>query len=56
MANQDPSVEKSAFEAQVDESNSNSSAEGKRYKVKWYRSTYYNAVILGLCNFCESDQ
>lgn len=23
-----------------------------RYPVKWYRSTYYNAIILGLCNFC----
>lgn len=21
-------------------------------KVKWYRSTFYNAIILGICNFC----
>ncbi|KIY44134.1 hypothetical protein FISHEDRAFT_51852 [Fistulina hepatica ATCC 64428] len=21
-------------------------------KVLWYRSTYYNAIVLGLCNFC----
>lgn len=21
------------------------------HKVKWYRSTLYNAIILGLCNF-----
>lgn len=21
-------------------------------KVKWYRSTLYNAIILGICNFC----
>lgn len=21
-------------------------------KVKWYRSTFYNALILGICNFC----
>ena len=20
--------------------------------VKWYRSTFYNAIILGICNFC----
>ncbi|KAK4497845.1 hypothetical protein PRZ48_010500 [Zasmidium cellare] len=25
--------------------------EGK-IKVKWYRSTFYNAIILGICNFC----
>ncbi|KAF4547824.1 MFS-type transporter-like protein 19 [Elsinoe fawcettii] len=23
----------------------------KRYPVKWYRSTFFNATILGLCNF-----
>lgn len=23
----------------------------QRYPVKWYRSTFYNATILGLCNF-----
>lgn len=23
-----------------------------RHPVKWYRSTYYNAIILGLANFC----
>lgn len=23
-----------------------------RRKVKWYRSTFYNALILGICNFC----
>lgn len=22
------------------------------YPVQWYRSTFYNALILGLCNFC----
>ncbi|KKY15495.1 putative xenobiotic compound family [Phaeomoniella chlamydospora] len=23
----------------------------EQYKVKWYRSTFYNALILGICNF-----
>ena len=25
---------------------------GTKYPVKWYRSTFYNALILGICNFC----
>ncbi|GIJ88096.1 hypothetical protein Asppvi_007013 [Aspergillus pseudoviridinutans] len=27
------------------------SPEPKKYPVKWYRSTFYNALILGICNF-----
>lgn len=44
---------------QVDESGSESGRNSDvaqpssaRVPVKWYRSTYYNAIILGLCNFC----
>ncbi|KAH8691384.1 DUF895 domain membrane protein [Talaromyces proteolyticus] len=27
------------------------SSEKKKHPVKWYRSTFYNALILGICNF-----
>lgn len=43
--------EKHPIEAQSDESRVKPHTS-QRYKVKWYRSTYYNAIILGLCNFC----
>lgn len=49
MAQIEPFVEKNLADAHVDESTVGSA---KRQPVKWYRSTYYNAVILGLCNFC----
>ncbi|KAL4869859.1 hypothetical protein BDV12DRAFT_208182 [Aspergillus spectabilis] len=29
----------------------NDAAAPHKYPVKWYRSTFYNALILGLCNF-----
>ena len=29
-----------------------SQGSGQPVKVKWYRSTFYNAIILGICNFC----
>jgi hypothetical protein len=29
------------------------SEEARKVKVKWYRSTLYNAIILGICNFCQ---
>lgn len=30
-----------------------SEQQQQKVKVKWYRSTVYNALILGICNFCE---
>ncbi|KAL1732944.1 major facilitator superfamily domain-containing protein [Schizophyllum commune] len=30
----------------------NVESQGEVHKVIWYRSSYYNAIILGLCNFC----
>ncbi|KAH7071160.1 major facilitator superfamily domain-containing protein [Paraphoma chrysanthemicola] len=33
------------------ESGSDSGAERRDYPVKWYRSTFFNITILGLCNF-----
>ncbi|KAK4553794.1 hypothetical protein LTR86_008969 [Recurvomyces mirabilis] len=27
-------------------------AKHQTHPVKWYRSTFYNALVLGLCNFC----
>ncbi|KAK3669257.1 hypothetical protein LTR78_010864 [Recurvomyces mirabilis] len=27
-------------------------AKHQKYPVEWYRSTFYNALVLGLCNFC----
>lgn len=35
----------------VDEEISNPAPSPVIHKVKWYRSTFYNALILGLCNF-----
>ncbi|CDM31700.1 hypothetical protein DTO006G1_8945 [Penicillium roqueforti] len=35
----------------VDSAGSITSPVGGPHKVKWYRSTFYNAFILGLCNF-----
>ncbi|EGP86870.1 unnamed protein product [Zymoseptoria tritici ST99CH_1A5] len=29
-----------------------SEQQQQKVKVKWYRSTVYNALILGICNFC----
>lgn len=51
MSESDPGSEKYQIESQVAESTTNG-ISSKRHKVKWYRSTYYNAIILGLCNFC----
>ena len=51
MSQTEPYNEKAQQELQVDESNGRNT-EDKRYPVKWYRSSFYNAVILGLCNFC----
>ncbi|EAT81498.2 hypothetical protein HBI56_205940 [Parastagonospora nodorum] len=33
------------------ESGSDTSSERRDYPVKWYRSTFFNMTILGLCNF-----
>ena len=49
MASTDPSMDKYPAKTKVDESHDDTSA---RHLVKWYRSTFYNAVILGICNFC----
>ena len=46
MSDEDVSNEKHAGDLNVSEFN-NDTSPAKRYPVKWYRSTYYNAVILG---------
>ena len=51
MSQTEPYVDKSHHGAQVDDTHG-SYNDTKRYPVKWYRSSFYNAVILGLCNFC----
>ncbi|KAL3482113.1 hypothetical protein BJX99DRAFT_268506 [Aspergillus californicus] len=35
----------------TDEEVASDSASPRKYPVKWYRSTFYNALVLGLCNF-----
>ncbi|KAJ5646118.1 hypothetical protein N7490_002490 [Penicillium lividum] len=44
------SVEKSAPPKDEEISDPYEPQAGKSYPVKWYRSTFYNALILGLCN------
>lgn len=48
MSDSDLGNEKYASEVQTDQSSNKS----PRYQVKWYRSTWCNALILGFCNFC----
>jgi hypothetical protein len=53
MAQEGPNIEKSVVDPQVDYSPaSRVPSSTKRVRVKWYRSTWYNAVMLGLANFC----
>ncbi|KAI5364043.1 Putative Ion channel regulatory protein, UNC-93 [Septoria linicola] len=40
------------FSHSVSEAPSEQSQHVTKLKVKWYRSTLYNAIILGICNFC----
>ncbi|KAK4541115.1 hypothetical protein LTR36_008340 [Oleoguttula mirabilis] len=48
MAETEPHPEKNPV--MTEEAQSEDSVQ-HAYPVKWYRSTYYNAAILGLCNF-----
>lgn len=53
MAQEGPNIEKSDIDSQVDHSPAGRiPSSTKRVHVKWYRSTWYNAVMLGLANFC----
>jgi len=49
MAQIEPYIEKQPATAVDDQSQDSAQAH---IPVKWYRSTFYNAIILGLCNFC----
>lgn len=49
MSDSEHSNEKYVLESKVATSDD---GKRQRYQVKWYRSTWYNAVILGFCNFC----
>nr|POF23978.1 hypothetical protein CFP56_54914 [Quercus suber] len=39
-------------DVRADAPSSPSSSQVPPTRIKWHRSTYYNALILGLCNFC----
>ncbi|PIG85042.1 DUF895 domain membrane protein [Aspergillus arachidicola] len=45
------SQEKEDFRSTDEEVGSNPVPSTQNHPVKWYRSTFYNALILGLCNF-----
>lgn len=51
MAGSIKAQEASVTDARVDGSEPSSPPSGERVQVKWYRSTFYNITILGLCNF-----
>ena len=53
MAQVESDLEKPTISSDIEGSQTSRAASPtKRVQVKWYRSTYYNAVILGLANFC----
>ncbi|KAK5705124.1 hypothetical protein LTR97_002239 [Elasticomyces elasticus] len=48
MAQAEPYLDKALTNTTVSEQVLSST----KHPVKWYRSTWYNAVVLGICNFC----
>lgn len=49
MSQTEPYIDKYPAHSAVSESQERTE---RNVPVKWYRSTYYNAIILGICNFC----